>query len=292
MGLLPLPAYAGSFKFGTMKNKPLVSVVMSVFNDEKYIKRAIESILNQTLKKFEFIIINDASKDTSLEIIRSFTRKDKRIKLINNTQELRLASSINLGVSIAKADFIARMDPDDISLPERLEIQYIYFKKHPNIAVVGTNLSIVNENMKEISVRNYPTHSEDLKKIMLRYSPFAHPSVMLRKKVFKEFGGYDPNMKLCEDIDFWFKLGTKYDFGNIPERLVQYTLSEKSGTHRNIRQTELLGFKIKLNAIIKHGYKPGLYDIFYNVLQFITMWIMPTGIRIKLYNEIRSRGII
>jgi len=272
--------------------KPLISVVMSVFNDDKYVRRAIDSILNQTLKEFEFIIINDASKDASLEIIRSYARKDRRIQLINNTRELRLARSLNLGVSIAKADFIARMDPDDVSFPKRLEIQYIYLKKHPNIAVVGTNLSIVNEDKKEISVRDYPTRSEDLKKIMLRYSPFAHPSIMLRKKVFKEFGGYDPNMRLCEDIDFWFKIGTKYDFGNIPERLVQYTLSKKSGTHRNVRQTELLGFKIKLNAIMKHGYRPSLYDFFYNLLQFITMWIMPAGLRIKLYNEVRSRGLI
>lgn len=275
-----------------MNKKPLVSVVMSVFNDDKYVRRAIDSILNQTLKNIEFIIINDASKDNSLQTIQSYVRKDRRVKLINNPQELKLAPSLNLGVSQAKADLIARMDPDDISLPERLEIQHLYLRKHPAVAVVGTNLSIVDENKKEIWVRDYPTKSVDIKKIMLRYAPFAHPSVMFRKKVFEEFGGYDPNMKLCEDTDFWFKIGTKYDFGNIPKRLVQYTLSEKSGTHRNIRQTELLGFKIKLNAIIKYGYRPSLYDIIYNILQFLTLWIMPTGFRIRLYNEIRSRGLI
>ncbi len=275
-----------------MNKKPLVSVVMSVFNDDKYVRRAIESILNQSLKNIEFIIINDASKDNSLETIRSYVRKDKRIKLINNTHELRLAPSLNLGVSHAKADLIARMDPDDISLPERLEIQYNYLINYPNIAVVGTNLSIIDETKKEIWVRDYPTRSQDLKKVMLRYAPFAHPSVMFRKKVFEEFGGYDPKMKLCEDTDFWIKIGTKYDFGNIPKRLVQYTLSEKSGTHRNIRQTELLGFRIRINAVMKYGYKPSLYDIFYNLLQFITLWIMPTGFRIRLYNEVRSRGLI
>lgn len=275
-----------------MNKKPLVSVVMSVFNDDKYVRRAIDSILNQTLKDIEFIIINDASRDNSLKTIRQCVRKDKRVKLINNAQELRLAPSLNLGVSHAKADLIARMDPDDISLPERLEIQYNYLLKNPHIAVVGTNLSVINETKKEIWVRDYPTQSEDIKKTMLRYAPFAHPSVMIRKKVFEEFGGYDPKMKLCEDTDFWIKIGTKYDFGNIPKRLVQYTLSEKSGTHRNIRQTELLGFKIKLNAIIKYGYRPSLYDIFYNLIQFITLWFMPTDLRIRLYNEVRSRGLI
>lgn len=275
-----------------MNKKPLVSVVMSVFNDDKYVRRAIDSILNQTLRNIEFIIINDASKDNSLKTIQSYVREDRRVRLINNPHELKLAPSLNLGVSQAKSDLIARMDPDDISLPERLELQYDYLKKNPLVAVLGTNLSIVDENKKEIWVRDYPTTSLDIKKTMLRYAPFAHPSVMIRKKVFEEFGGYDPNMKLCEDTDFWFKIGTKYEFGNIPKRLVQYTLSKKSGTHRNIRQTELLGFKIKLNAIIKYGYRPSLYDIVYNILQFLTLWVMPTGLRIRLYNEVRSRGLI
>lgn len=272
--------------------KPLVSVVMSVFSADKQVKYAIESILNQTLKNFEFIIINDDPKNKTLNIIRSYMRKDKRIRLINKKHNLKFGYSLNIGAQSAKTDLIARMDPDDISLSERLEIQYLYLKKHPRIAVLGTNLSIIDKNKKELWKREYPTQSVDIKKVMFRYAPFAHPSVMIRKKVFKEFGGYNPNMKLCEDIDFWFRIGTKYDFGNIPKRLVRYTLSKNSGTHRNVRQTELVGFKIKLNAIIKYGYRPGIYDIIYNILEFLSLWIIPTNLRIKLYNVIRSRGII
>lgn len=274
------------------KVKPLVSIVMSVFNPDKQVRFAIESILNQTLKNFEFIIINDASADKSLAIIRSYMGKDKRIRLINNEHELRLASSLNIGVSLARADFIARMDPDDVSLPERLEEQYLFLKKHPRIAVVGTNILIVNEKGKKIWERKYPTSSKDIKKVMLRYAPFAHPSVMYRKKSFQEFGGYNPKMKLCEDIDFWFRIGTKYAFGNIPKMLLRYTLSKTSGTHRNLRETELLGFKIKINAILNLGYKPSLYDIVYNIFQFLSLWFMSAGTRIKLYNALRSRGLI
>lgn len=272
--------------------KPFVSVVMSVFNAEKQVKPAIESIQRQTLKDFEFIIINDASKDNSLKIIRSYMRKDKRIRLINNTHDLRLASSLNIGVSVAKADFIARMDPDDFSLPERLETQYFYLKNHPKVAVVGTNISVVDANGKEIYVREYPTQSKDIKNIMLRYAPFAHPSVMFRKNVFLEFGGYNPRLMLCEDIDFWFRIGTKYDFGNIPKILLTYTLSNSSGTHRKLRNTELQGFKIKINAIRKYNFKPSIYDIVYNALQFLSLWFMPAGMRIKLYNTLRSRRLI
>lgn len=272
--------------------KPLVSVVMSVFNAEKYVRKAIESILDQTLKNIEFIIINDASKDDSLKVIRYFMRKDKRIRLINNTHDLKLAPSLNIGVSIAKANLIARMDPDDISLPQRLEEQYFFMKKHPTIAVVGTDILIVNENGEKIWERKYPTDSKDIKKVMLRYAPFAHPTVMFKKNVFQEFGGYNQKIKLCEDVDFWFRIGTKYKFGNIPKKLLKYTLSNTSHTQRNLKQTELLGLKLKINAVRNLGYKPSLYDIIYNILQFLTLWIMPPGFRVKVYNAIRSRGLI
>ena len=274
------------------RKTPLVSVVMSVYNAEAYVNRAIESILSQTLTNFELIIINDASSDKTLALVRSYMRKDKRIRLINNYRNLKVAHSLNKGVSLAKTDLIARMDSDDIALPKRLETQFEFMQSHPDVVIVGTYIRIIDENQKVVSKRTYPSKSDDLKRIMLRYSPFAHPTVMFRKKVFEEFGGYNPKMVPCEDIDFWFKAGVKYDFANIPKALLKYTLSTSSGSHYNLRYTELLGFKIKINAIKNLGYRPNIYDIGYNLLQFLTLWIMPTNTRIKLYNALRSHGLI
>lgn len=274
------------------REKVLVSVVMSVFNTDKYVHRAIESILNQTLKNFEFIIVNDASIDKTFSITHVYEKKDKRILLINNDRNLKIAHSLNIGISYAKADLIARMDADDISHPERLKLQYLFLKNHPEVAIVGTNISIADENENEVWKREYPTQSKELKKVMFRYAPFAHPSVMFRKKVFEEFGGYNSDMIPCEDIDFWFKVGAKYDFGNIPKTLLRYTLSDASGSHYDVRKTELLGFKIKINALKQYGYKLSIYDVVYNVLQFISLWFMSADARIKLYNTLRSRGLI
>lgn len=275
-----------------MRNKPLVSVVMSVFNAQVYLKRAIESMLNQSLKDFEFIIVNNASGDRTSAIIRSYMRKDKRIRLVNNDLNLKLADSLNVGVSHAKTDIIARMDSDDISFPERLETQYRFLEKHPNVVIVGTNISIIDNSGKIISKREYPTQSSDLKRVMFQYAPFAHPTVMFRKKTFLEFNGYDPKMTQCEDIDFWFRVGSKYEFGNVPKTLLKYTLSMNSNTHYKLRAAELLGFKVKMDAILKYGYRPSFYDVIFNVLQFLTMWVMPAGFRIKLYNLLRSRRYI
>lgn len=274
------------------KNKPLISVVMPVYNADRFIYKAIESILNQTLKDFEFIIINDASTDKSLQIIYKFKKKDKRIRLINNKKNLQMSRSLNIGISQAKSELIARMDQDDIALLNRFNIQYAFLKSHPNIAIVGNDILTIDEYDKVVGKRTYPTTSKGLKSIMFRYSPFAHPTVMFRKKIFEEIGGFNPQMVPCEDTDFWFRLGRKYEFANIPSFLLKYRVSITSSSHHNVKNTEIMGFKIKINAIKKYGYKPNLYDIIYNILQFATAWFMPPIMRVRLYNILRSRNLI
>src|SRR5688500_15226048 len=127
------------------KHKPAISVVMSAYNSDKYIAKAIESILNQTFKDFEFIIINDGSKDESLKIIKRYGKKDKRIVLIDNKKNLGLIKSLNKGLKIAKGKYIARMDSDDIAMPQRFKIQLDYLDKNRNIFLVGTSFEQIDK---------------------------------------------------------------------------------------------------------------------------------------------------
>lgn len=269
-----------------------MTVIMPTFNVDKFIARAIESMLSQTFKDFELIIIDDASTDGTLEIARSYAKKDSRIKIVVNEKNLQVATTLNKGIKIAKSQIIARMDPDDISFPERLEKQFTFMKKHPNIAIVGTNILIINELGELISKREYPDKSNKLKKLMFKYSPFAHPTVMFRKKIFQEFGGYSVSMVPCEDIDLWFKIGSKYEISNIQEYLLKYTLIKTSNSHNDLRYLELLGFKIKIDAIRRYGYRPSAYDVAYNLLEFLTLWLMPASFRIWMYDFLRSHKII
>ncbi len=193
---------------------------------------------------------------------------------------------------MAKSDFIARMDPDDISYQDRLTIQYEYLQKHSETAVVGSNMKIMNQEGKIVSKREYPTTSVQLKKVMFRYSPFAHPVVMFRKKIFEELGGYDINMVPCEDINLWFQMGTKYEFASIPKELLKYRLIFVSNSHKNLRSLELLGLRIKLKAIWEYGYKPSFYDIFYNILEYMTLFFMPVQLRIQAYDFLRGNNLI
>ena len=184
------------------------------------------------------------------------------------------------------------MDADDVSEPQRLESQYKVLKKKPKVAVVGAHMMVIDEKGEEISKREYPIASADLKKVLFRYSPFAHPVVMFRKKVYQEFGGYLENIFPVEDLDLWFKIGTKYDFATVPEKLLKYTLYTTSSSHKKLKSIEILGLKVKLNAMLKLGYKPTFYDVLYNLAEYSTIWFMPSKLRISLFNFLRSRNLI
>lgn len=274
------------------KAKPQISVVLPVYNAEKYIKGAIESILNQTFKDFELIIVNDASTDNTLDILKEYAKRDKRIVIVNNKENLYIAGALNEGIKEAQADIIARMDADDISYPQRFQLQYDLISTNENMGVVGCNIEIINEEGNIVDRRKYPTTSKELKKVILRYSPFAHPATMFRKKCWEEFGGYDGKWSPSEDLDLWFKIGSKYDFGSVSSYLFCYRVFMASHSNKKERKVEFMVLQMRLNAIKNLGYKPSLYDLIYNFGQFITLFIMPVSFRIWLYNFLRNKRII
>ena len=201
-----------------MNNNPTVSVVMSVYNAELYLEDAIESILNQTYKDFEFIIINDGSTDKSLEIIEKCRRQDKRIVLITRENK-GLVASLNEGIRISKGEYIARMDADDMSLPTRLEEQ-VKFMDSNQLDICGTYVQLFNKS-KDLKVWEYPQIDNDIKFTLMSFSTFAHPSVVIRKEVFKSLKYEDYNY--AEDYKLWTDIA-KSDFkmGNLCRVLLRY----------------------------------------------------------------------
>ncbi len=207
------------------KNKIIyLSVVMSVYNGEQYIRKAVESILNQTYPYFEFIIVNDGSTDETIHIIKSF--KDNRIILINKSNT-GLADSLNIGIKSSKYDWILRMDCDDISLPNRFEIQVNNISN--NVSVIGGQADYINDNETIICKSKQPiTHNLIVKKLKLGISPFIHPTVLMNKKLITKIGGYDKNLISAQDIDLWYRLIIpKKKFINLPDVVIKYRINEK-----------------------------------------------------------------
>lgn len=200
------------------KSIPLVSVVMAVFNAEDYLEEAIKSILNQTFTDFEFIIINDASTDHSLEIINSF--HDRRISVLSNESNQGLANSLNRGFDAAKGEFIARMDADDISRPYRLTKQVEFMRSHPDVDICGSWAKTFG--FSEMLLR-CPTGHEEIRCTMLFSNPMAHPTVIIRNKRPNADGiRYEKDRRRVEDYELWSRLSKSHKFENISEVLLDY----------------------------------------------------------------------
>ena len=218
-----------------MKSKtPKISVVMSVYNGEKYLSEAIDSILNQTFKDFEFIIINDGSTDRSLEIIQSYN--DDRIVLINQ-KNVGLAKSLNNGIAISKSDFIARMDADDIAYPERIQKQHKFLSSNPEYIIVGSNAKIIDKDGYFVYNSNLSTTDEEMKQ-KLPSTPFIHPSVMFRKDIFYKAKQYPEYMLKAQDLILFNRMAKLGKFANISENLMQYRVVPTANSSRDSKISE------------------------------------------------------
>ena len=210
-----------------MNNNPLVSIVFTSYNHLEFLKQAIESILNQTFSNFEFIIINDGSTDESDKIIRSYD--DSRIIYQSNSCNSGLIATLNVGISLSRGKYIARMDADDISYRNRFSIQYDYLEKNENVVLCGSWAKIIDSNGKESGrIKRINSH-QLLRANMLFTTPFIHPSVMIRTESIKK-EKFSENAIHCEDLELWLRLSlnTNNLFANIPKYLLKYRIHEKN----------------------------------------------------------------
>jgi glycosyltransferase involved in cell wall biosynthesis len=211
--------------------KPLVTVLMPVYNAEKYLEEAIESILNQTYKNFYFLIINDGSIDNSLKIIQNYSKKDSRIKVITRDNK-GLVATLNEGLDAIDTKYIVRMDADDISLPIRLEKQVEFMERHENIVVSGTNIRIFGEGIKTYE-KKMPTDSLEIKAMLLFECCIMHPTVIIRKNIIDiEKYKYNSEYNAVEDFGLWQLISKKYYLSNINEVLLEYRVLESSITQK------------------------------------------------------------
>lgn len=213
---------------GKIEN-PVISVVMSVFNGETYLESAIESVLNQTFTHFEFIIINDHSTDKTSEILQKMEEKDNRILVFEkpiNKGFKGFVENLNLGISKARGKYIARMDADDLCLPDRFEQQLAFLEKNKNVFLVGTSMSLINEKNEETGEMIALSGLEEIKKRTRIDNPIFHPTILFRNEpdLF-----YREKMYACEDFDFYLRqLTEKRILRNLPEKLLKYRILEDS----------------------------------------------------------------
>lgn len=258
--------------------KPKISVVMSVYNGMPYLKEALESILTQTYKNFELIIVDDASTDHSWDYLRSI--KDKRIKLIQNKKNLCLAASLNIALTKATGDYIARMDADDISLPKRFEEQIKFLTHNPSIDLCGTWVDLINERGKIIGEQKYPTSPDNIRNAITWYTAVIHPTYMAKANFFKRLNGYRIEFDLAEDYDLLSRAKNKFKIANIPKKLLLWRLQGRRRSRKAMSKMDHIELKIKIESLKRDGFTlPGVLAV---IKKFLMTYCLPYPLKFKL----------
>lgn len=230
-----------------------VSVIMAVYNGEFLVESAIESILNQTHQDLEFIIVDDGSKDNTLNIIRKYESKDKRIKVIKNNTNLGLTKSLNRAIEKSTGEYIVRQDADDLSLSKRLEILLKFLEVYPEFAFCGSDGTLTQNINKELVKR---FKYDEIKSSLIAENCFLHPSIIIKKEILERYGYYDESYLYGQDYELWCRLIFKYKLkaANLREKLILINLPSKKNNAKFITQ-RINSIRTKLKYLKYMQYK-------------------------------------
>lgn len=263
-----------------MDKNPRVSVLMPVYNGERCLREAVESILNQTFTDFEFVIVDDGSTDNTWQILQGYAANEPRIALVRNETNVGLARSLNKGLELARGEYIARMDADDVSLPERLATQVAFLDEHPEVGVVGCAAYVIDAEGSPTSIMRQPTMHGLILWSLCFSTPFIHPTVLLRKAVIERVGWYDDVLSANQDRDLWQRLSSVTRFANLSDAFLSYRIHPGSVSHihsdiqvRNSAKAgqrmmaKILGYEIPFE--ICHNFRLGRFETANDAIQAV-----------------------
>lgn len=211
---------------------PKVTVVVPAFNEPPHVlEQSLDSVATQTFRDFECLVIDESTQPESRDACIAMCARDPRFRRIQPPKRIGLAASLNLGITQARGELIARFDSDDLCLPNRLEQQVAFMDGHPEVGVLGGGLEIMDEAGHTLAFRSYPTNHEAIERRLHFTTPVAHPTAMLRRHAVLQLGGYNTSFRFAEDLDLWLRMINQgVRFANLPEVLVRY---RQQHTRRN-----------------------------------------------------------
>lgn len=280
-----------------MKDR-LVSIIIPLYNREEYIREAIDSLLLQTYENIEIIVVDDCSTDSGVSIVEAYG--DKRIKLIKNKENRGISYTRSRGFDIAKGEYIALLDSDDIAMPNRIATQVSYLSDNPLVGVVGSN-RVEFSDKEDIRISKHQLNWEVLKVALLFDMPMTNPSLMMRREVMEEFS-YNSKYIVAEDYEFLYRVSKKWRVENIEEPLIRYRIHNNQITKNHDDSSYLKDIKTRIFAELDIEIEDELKDIYYRGINLdleqaeveefskIIIKILEQNKRLSIYNEEILKG--
>lgn len=270
-----------------MKTKqPFVSVIMPVYNAGDFLVEAIESIRLQTHSNWELICIDDSSTDDSLTILENYQKLDKRIKVYRNKTNKGIGYSLNRALKLAKGSLIARMDADDISLPDRFAKQVGLLLKRPTVVACGGQAAMIDRKGIIFAYKRFPTESKKLYEMIMRMVPIQHPIIMAKASSLKKYR-YNEYVTTAEDVDMLFYLLNKGALSNVDSVIYKYRKSDTSNGYHNVKKTFYITFMNRFRAIEKYSYAPTVKGVLITLGQFLLVSVLPNKLVVNLFEAFR-----
>jgi glycosyltransferase involved in cell wall biosynthesis len=257
----------------------LISVLVSVFNQELYLYESLESVSQSSLDNFELIIVDDCSNDNTRVLLKRIANQNTY--LITNVNNQGLPRSLNKAFAVSKYDYIARMDADDICEPDRFKKQLDYMLAHPEIDILGSNATLIDMDSNVIGKSDVPLAHDDIIKALEYRNPMIHPTIMMKRSVLENLGGYDENLRKAQDLDLWHRAAKAgFRFANMPDCLIQYRVDLNKPT-----KTILKGFWVSFSHAVRNRSFKGMT---FSVIDLVKYFL----IKLKLYTprSLRNKG--
>jgi glycosyltransferase involved in cell wall biosynthesis len=276
-----------------LTRKPLVSIIMPVYNASKFIEEAIDSVLDQTYKNWELIAVDDGSKDNSLEILQNYAKKHKNIKVFKNKKNLGVGKTTNFALSKAKGRFIARFDSDDYMPSYRIEKQVNYLLTHKNTIVVGGQVELMNEQGFKTGMKNFPLSHKAIHDGLFTFMTVQQGSMMVNKsKLPNGFVWYNDNAVTAEEVDLFFRLFKYGNFANLKVSTLRYRQYSSSTSLSQPKLTFYNTYRTRELAVKFYGYKPTTKAKILNLAQYLVVSILPTSFIYPVFAIIRGLGSV
>jgi len=265
---------------------PAVSVLMSVRDGAPWVREAVESVLGQTAGDLELIVIDDGSTDATAALLASI--QDPRFR-VERQPHRGLTPSLNRALGLARAPLVARLDADDLALPERLARQRAFLDTHPEVGLLGTAAREVDAAGREIGVVSPPEDDAAIRRLLIRRNPLVHSSVMMRREALEEAGGYDESLPVAQDYDLWMRMSRVTRLANLPSPLVVRRLL--LGRVGAARDTERLAAEARVRwRAVRSGAYPWWCVAF--MLRPLAAWLLPASLRRVLRRTRPARGAV
>lgn len=272
---------------------PLLSVIMPVYNAENTLSQAIKSVARQTFRDWELVIIDDASTDSSWQIISKFAKKNSKIRAYQNDRKVGRTKTLNREIALSRGDFIARMDATDIALPERFKVQIGYLASNPKTIAVGGQCLIINEKGKITGERKLPTDFADIYKYILKFCPTLQPTIMFAKKRLPyDFQYYNTGFSFVEGLEFLFRIFKYGRVENVSDYILLQRQVSKNLSPLEAKKTEILVFLSHVNGILAHGYRPNAEGVIYAISNLFLTIFVPKKVQTFILRYIKIGSVI